>query len=93
MLDFLGDKDLQYIVPMALIKIGEYVKSLSKDLKQAYSGIRWVSITNLRNIAAHNYDGLHMDRIWEIVTTDIPELLEQVEGILLVEGVDGENNW
>ena len=66
------------------------MKSLSKKFKQVHQGIEWQDITNLRNIAAHNYDGLRMEDIWEIVTEDIPELLELVKGILRDGGVDEE---
>jgi len=85
---FLSDEKTKLAVSMLLIKIGEFVKSLSEDLKQAYPVVRWGSITGLRNIAAHNYDGLRMDWIWENVTRDVPELLEQVKGILLAEGIE-----
>jgi uncharacterized protein with HEPN domain len=51
-------------------------------------GVKWVSITNLRSIAAHNYEALHMNLIWKNVTKNVPELLEQVERILLDEGVE-----
>jgi uncharacterized protein with HEPN domain len=36
---FLSDEMAKRAVSMSLIKIGEYVKSLSKDLKQEYQGI------------------------------------------------------
>ena len=85
---FLKNRGMQYIVSMALIKIGEYVKSLSKDFKQAYCDIEWREIVGLRDIAVHNYDGLNMDWIWVNVTKDVPELLEQVKRILLAEGVE-----
>ena len=80
--NFLTDRRLQYVVLMALIKIEESVKSLSKELKQEYQEIEWRDITGFRDIAVHNYDGLHMERVWGNVTKDVPELLEQVEGIL-----------
>jgi len=79
---FLNDDLVQHGVTMALINIGESAKSLSKKLKREHQGIEWQDLTNLRNIAAHNYDGLRMDDIWEIVTKDVPELLEQVKNIL-----------
>jgi len=84
--DILYDKDLQNIVTMTLIKIGEHVKSLSTELKEENNSIEWSEIVGLRNKAVHNYDGLYMDRIWGNVTKDIPELLDQVEKILLAEG-------
>jgi len=80
--DILYDKDLQNIVTMTLIKIGEYVKSLSIELKEENKYIGWREIVGLRNKIIHNYDGLYMERIWVNVTVDVPELLEQVEKIL-----------
>jgi uncharacterized protein with HEPN domain len=56
--DFLDDRDLQYIVTLALIKVGEYVNSLSKELKEMNKHIDWIDIVSLRNTAVHNYDGL-----------------------------------
>ena len=86
--DILYDKDLQNIVTMTLIKIGEYIKSLSIELKEENKYIEWRGIVGLRNKAVHNYEGLHMERIWVNVTRDVPELLEQVEEILRNEGVE-----
>ena len=89
---FLNDDLVQHGVTMELINIGESVKSLSKELKQEHQGIEWQDITNLRNIAAHNYDGLRMEDIWEIVTEDISELLEQVRKILHADGMERGTN-
>ena len=86
--DFIDDRDLKYIVVLVLIKIGEYVNSMSQELKVKNKHVDWIDIVSLRNTAVHNYDGLYMDWIWEVVTRDVPELLEQVEEILRVEGVD-----
>ena len=73
---------------MALINIGESVKKLSEDFKHEHQDIEWNEIIGLRNLAVHNYDGLHLDRIWGNVTKDVPELLAQVQEILLAEGVE-----
>jgi len=85
---FLNDKQLQYVASMVLIKIGESVKSLSKDIKQKNQEIEWREIAGFRDIAVHNYDGLRMIDVWEIVTEDTPKLLEQVKDLLNAEGVE-----
>jgi uncharacterized protein with HEPN domain len=89
---FLSDERTKLAVSMLLIKIGECVNSLSKELKQENKNVEWreiISLRNiavhnlsLRNIAVHNYDDLRMDWIWKNVTRDVPELLEQVKKIL-----------
>ena len=86
--DFINNKHVQHSVCMALINIGESVKALSKDLKNEYQNIQWQDITDLRNVAVHNYGGLRMEWIWKNATKDVPELLEQVRGILHAEGVE-----
>jgi uncharacterized protein with HEPN domain len=85
---FVNDDKMKLATSMSLINLGESVKSLSKELKQAYPDVQWGSITGLRNIAAHEYRALRMVDVWEIVTKDVPELLEQVNGILIAEGVE-----
>ncbi|MDR2855011.1 MAG: DUF86 domain-containing protein [Methanomicrobiales archaeon] len=88
---FLDSKMMQHDVSMALINIGESVKSLSEDLKEENSGIEWRFIAGLRDVAAHNYGILQMERIWDVVTEDVPELLDQVKNILLSgEGKKGK---
>ena len=79
---FLSDERTKLAVSMLLIKIGECVNSLSKELKQENKNVEWREIISLRNIAVHNYDDLRMDWIWKNVTRDVPELLEQVKKIL-----------
>ena len=50
------------------MKTGEYVKALSDELRLEHHDIEWRDIIALRNIVVHNYDGLYMERIWEIIT-------------------------
>jgi len=89
--DLLDDRDLQHIVTMALINIGETANSLSDEFIRNHQNIEWRGIIGVRNKSAHNYRGLYMNRIWGNVTRDVPELLERVEEILRAEEVvEGE---
>lgn len=83
---FLRDEKTKRAVSTSLINIGESVKSISDNFKLAHQDIEW------RDIAAHNYSGLYMERIFEIVKRDAPELLEQVKHILNAEGVEEEGD-
>ena len=80
--------DLQHIVVMALINIGGYVKFVREKLRQEHNEVKWRFIAGVRDVAAHNYDGLRLDDIWKNVTRDVPNLLEQVKGIFRAEGVE-----
>jgi uncharacterized protein with HEPN domain len=73
---------------MALINRGESVKKLSEDFKHEHHDIEWSEIVGLRNLAVHNYDGLHLDRVWGNITKDVPALLIQMKEILLAEEIE-----
>ena len=87
---FQEDELAQNGVCMILIKISESVKLLSQNLKMLILMSDGFLSPIFENIAAHNYEALHMNWIWKNVTKDVPELLEQVERILHAEGVEEE---
>ncbi|GHV26612.1 hypothetical protein FACS18948_2640 [Clostridia bacterium] len=71
---FLGDEDLQHMVCMSLIIIGECANNLSEEFKETHAAIPWVQIVAVRNIAAHGYWQLDMRQIWKALVDDLPEL-------------------
>ncbi|OHD56124.1 MAG: hypothetical protein A2014_05325 [Spirochaetes bacterium GWF1_49_6] len=62
--------------------IGEAVKSISETLKMKYPSIKWKQIAGMRDILIHHYFGVNWDMIWEIIHEDIPDLKEQINGII-----------
>lgn len=49
------------------------------------SEIDWIAINGLRNPIAHEYFGLSLSVIWEIVQTDLPHLDRQLAALLATE--------
>ena len=66
----------------AIIQIGELVKNINKETMEKYPNIEWIIIKNLRNKIVHDYEGINLNLIWDIVTKDIVELREDLEEIL-----------
>ena len=79
---FLGDERTKRAVCMTLINIGELVKMLSDECREANKAIPWRKISGLRDVTAHGYQTLRMEDIWETVTIAIPKLLNNLETIL-----------
>ena len=50
-------------------------------LKSAHAETDWKSIVGLRNILVHDYLGVNVARIWEIVERDLPDLKQQLSTI------------
>ena len=61
--------------------IGEAATRLTPELKAKYSHVEWKRIAGLRNIIVHEYFGLDLEKIWEIVETHIPPLKSEMTKI------------
>ena len=66
----------------AISQIGELVKNIEKDTMTKYPNIEWIIIKNLRNKIVHDYEGIKLNFIWDIITSDIPKLKLNLEKIL-----------
>ncbi len=66
----------------AISQIGELVKNISNETIKKYPEIPWTIIKNLRNKIVHDYDGIKLDVIWDIIHEDIDLLKNQLNKIL-----------
>ena len=72
---FIADQDYIDSVSMNLLQIGELAGRFSeKYVLQTKAFMDWRAIKNMRNMFAHDYNSMDLDRIWETVTEDIPAL-------------------
>ena len=70
---------------MTVINIGELVKNLTEEFRITHRQVPWKAIAGFRDIAAHKYQTLRMEDVYETVTSDFPALYEQIEAILNTE--------
>jgi len=62
-----------------LTTIGEAANHLSEELKTIVSNIGWKEIIDLRNVLIHEYFGIDLKIVWDIVKTDLPILNKHIE--------------
>jgi uncharacterized protein with HEPN domain len=62
--------------------IGEAVKKLPAQTKRGHAEVEWKKIAGLRDILVHDYFGIDMDIVWDVVQNKLPVLTEQVQRIL-----------
>ena len=66
----------------AISQIGELVKNITKETMERYNNIEWIIIKNLRNKIVHDYEGINLNLIWDIITDDIIQFKMDLEKIL-----------
>ena len=64
-----------------LSQIGELANKIDKDFEDNHSSIRWRVTNGLSNKIVHDYEGVNLVLIWDIVTEDLPELNAQLEDL------------
>lgn len=83
---FLSDEKLKRAVGMTVINIGELVKNISDELREEHREVPWKAVAGMRDIAAHKYQTLRMEDVYNTVTMDFPELKEMLMSILNESG-------
>lgn len=80
--EFNDNELLKRATCMTVINIGELVKNLSEGFRLSKPSIPWKAIAGFRDVAAHKYQTLRMEDVYETVTTDFPMLHTQLTELL-----------
>lgn len=76
---FLRDEKTVDAVVRNLEVLGEAVKQLPDDFTLRHPAVAWHQIAGLRNRIVHDYFGLDLNLIWQIVYHDLPQLKAQLD--------------
>ena len=79
---FLSDPKTQDAVLRKLEVVGEAVKHLSSSSKDRAPEVPWRAISGLRDKLIHEYFGVNLSLVWEVVERDLPPLRAKVESLL-----------
>jgi uncharacterized protein with HEPN domain len=74
--------DLSRSIPRSLEIIGEAVRNLSPELRDAHPEIPWSGIVGMRDKLIHGYFGIKWIVVGSVITKDIPDLQVKIRRIL-----------
>jgi len=71
---FENDFAYRHACCMCIVQIGELSVHLSDEFKKVNNRIPWKSVKAMRNLFAHNYEGISIEKTWNTIKQDIPAL-------------------
>ncbi len=79
---FIKDKKINYAVVRCIEIIGEAAKNVSKEIRSKYPHVPWKEMAGMRDKVIHFYFGVNLEKVWLVVTRDIPKLKPEIQKIL-----------
>ena len=79
---FLADSKTQDAVIRNIEILGEAAKHLPATLTNAHADVEWKAIAGMRDKLVHDYFGVNLDILWDVLTTKLPGLLKQIDDIV-----------
>ncbi len=87
---FQVDTKTQDAVIRNLEVIGEATKNLPMEFRAEYTNVPWKNMAGVRDRLIHHYFGVDLEIVWNIITTELPDVATQIEIILNNEAVSDQ---
>ena len=72
----------QSAVLKAIETIGEAAAQVSEETREAHADVPWKEIIGMRNRLVHGYFDINLERVWETVQQDVPDLIRLIEPLV-----------
>ena len=80
--DLDNDRQLALAMLKCIEIVGEAAIGVSKQLQAEHPEIPWAAIVSMRHRLVHGYFSIDLDRVWDTVQKNVPDLLAGLLPIL-----------
>ena len=84
---FDADENLRLALAHLIQAVGEAARRISKEFQNQSPNIPWSRLVGMRHKVVHDYLHVDYDIVWDVVTRELPPLLDELER-LIREGED-----
>lgn len=78
---FAADTKLVDACVFNLSQMGELVSHLDEDFETSHPEVPWRALYGLRNRIVHDYEGVNLTLVWDIIDKDLSGLKEQLTAL------------
>ena len=89
--EFVDDEMAQDAIVRCIEVIGEAARLVSEETRRRAPDIPWSLIVGMRNVLAHDYGTIDLERVYGVVTEQLPELLTRLR--VLIASLEQEVGW
>jgi len=79
---FEDDELIQVWIVHHLQIVGEAAAQLGREFHDAHPVVPWPQIVAMRNVLVHDYFGIDLDEVWNVVAHELPGLKAALQNLL-----------
>lgn len=80
--EFYSSKLIQHAVMRNLEILGEATKKISQEFRNKNDNIPWREMAGLRDVLIHNYLGIDLRIVWNVVEIELPKIKGKIKELL-----------